>query len=387
LSRIRTLVLLATVAVLAVAFAACGGGGGDSSDEDPQQVLDTATLKGVESGNLNLALSVKASGGDNDGNVDVKLSGPFQAGAKGALPEADMKLSVNGNAEGESIDFSGGVTLLSDRAFVEFEDEAFEVDPTTFGFVKSGFEQAQQESQGEGPEAVACQEAAANIKVGDFIDNIENEGSQDVEGTDTTEVSGDLNIKGAIDQVIKLTEDPACSSQLEAAGPLPLGQLEEAADTLEKEVKSAHAAVYVGNDDNIVRKMTAELEVEPESSGEKVDITFDISLGEVNEKQTFEAPANAKPLEELFQKIGVNPLELLEGMSGGSGGLDGLLEGSEGGSESSTEGVEEALEGSEQALEESLEELPGSEESQAYIECLQGAENASDLQKCASELK
>jgi hypothetical protein len=377
------------MAVLAVVFAACGGGGGDSSGEDPQQVIDAATLKGVDSGNLNLTLAVKSTG-DSAGNVDVKLSGPFQAGAKGELPEADMKLSVSGQAEGETVDFSGGITLLSDRAYVEFEKEEFEVDPTTFGFVKSGFEQAQQEAGGEGAEAEACQEAAANLKVADFIDNAKNEGGQDVEGTATTEISGDLNIKGAVDQIIKLTEDPACSQQLEAAGG-PIGELKEAAGTLESAVKTAHASVYVGEDDNIVRKVSAELEIEPEGSGETVELNFDLSLGEVNEAQTIEAPANAKPLEELFQKLNINPLELLEVFQGGGGAgdLGGLLEGVTGGSEGGSEGnFQEGVEdGFEEGLEEGLEELPGSEQSTEYLECLQGSETPSDLQKCASLLK
>jgi hypothetical protein len=380
LSRIRTLVLLATVAALAVAFAACGGGGGSDSgsSEDPQKVIDQATLEGVKSGNLDLSMSVKSTG-DESGNIDLSLSGPFQAGAKNELPEADMKIKANGEAEGEKINFEGGVTLLSDRAYVGYEGDEYEVDPTTFGFVKSGFEQAQQESQGEGAEAEACQEAAAALKPAAFIDNLKSEGGQDVEGTSTTEVSGDLNVKGAIDQIIKLTEDPSCKSQLEMAGPLPLGELEEAEGELESAVKSAHASVYVGDDDNIIRKVSAEATIEPKGSGEKIEISFDISIGGVNEKQTISAPANAKPLEQLFQQIGINPLELLEG--GGSSGLGGLLEGLSGGSMESSESGE----ANEAEVEPS--ELPGSEESQKYLECLQGAETPSDLQKCAGLLK
>jgi hypothetical protein len=356
LSRIRTLVLLATLAALALFVAACGGGsGGDSgSGEDPQQVIDNATLEGIESGNF-----------------DVSLSGPFQAGAKGELPEADLEASVHGEAAGESLDFEGGVTLLSDRAYIGYEGEEYEVDPTTFGFVKSGFEQAQQEGSGEGAEGKACQEAAAGIEIGDFVDNLSNNGGVDVEGTQTTEISGDLNVKGAIDQIIKLTENPACSAQLEAAGPLPLGELEKAKDELAGAVKKAHVSVYVGEDDNIVRKVAADLTVEPQSSSDKVEIEFELTLGEVNEEQTISAPAQAKPLEQLFQQIGINPLELFQG--GSSGGISGLLEGIEGGSNGG-----EGSSGPEV-------QVPNLEESEAYLQCLQEVESASDLQKCANK--
>jgi len=365
LSRIRTLVLLATMAALAVLVAACGGGSDSGSSEDPQQVIDKATLKGVESGNLDLALKVNAEGQEG-GNFDASLSGPFQAGAKGELPETDLEVSAHGEAEGEQIDFEGGVTLLSDRAYISYEGDEYEVDPTTFGFVKSGFEQAQQESGGGGTGGKACQEAAAELEIGDFIDNLSNEGGVDVDGTSTTEISGDLNVPGAIDQIIKLTETPACSSQLEMAGPLPLGDLAKAKGELGKAVKNAHVAIFVGEDDNIVRKVEAQATIQPEDEG-KVEIDFSLTLGEVNEDQSISAPSNAKPLEQLFDKLGVNPLELLQG-----GGLEGLLEGATGG-ESSSGG-----EGSAEI------EIPDVGESEAYLECLQEVKSASDLQKCAN---
>ncbi len=382
MSRFRIFALLATVAALAVAFAACGGSSDSGSSEDPQKVIDNATLEGVESGEVDLKLSVNAEG-EEGGNVDVSLSGPFQAAkVKGELPEADMELSAKGDVGGEHVDFAGAVTLLPDRAYIGYEGTEYEVDPTTFGFVKSSFEQAEQESTGEGAEGEACQEAAAGLEVADFVDNLKNEGGVDVDGTSTTEISGDLNVGGAIDQIIKLTENPACSSQLEAAGPLPLGELEKAKGELTKAVKSAHAEVYVGEDDNIVRKVVADLTVEPEGSGEKVELEFELSLGKVNEAQTISAPSNAKPLEELFQQIGVNPLELLQGLQGGGGaaGLGSLLEGIGGGSMGSSSG------GSSEAG--SLPEIPDAGKSQEFAECMQKANGAAaELQKCASLLQ
>ena len=110
-----------------------------------------------------------------------------------------MTASAKGSAKGEDVDFEGGLTLLSDRAYVEYEGTEYEVDPTTFGFVKSGFEQAQQQgggSESNPADVTACQEAATGLKVGDFVDNLTNEGSADVDGTSTTKVSGDLDVGG-----------------------------------------------------------------------------------------------------------------------------------------------------------------------------------------------
>jgi len=373
LSRFRILALFATLAAMATLFAACGGGddegGGGSSDADPQQLVEGASLKGVKSGELDIAMRVDAEG-DEGGQIEVNLSGPFEAGSQTELPQLEFTVEASGAAQGEDINFDGGLTLLTDRAFIDYEGTAYEVDPTTYGFLKSGFEQAQQ--RGGEEDITACQKAAEGIKFSQFADNLENEGEADVEGTSTTKVSGDLNVSGGVDALIQLTEDPACSSQLEAAGPLPIGELEEAKGELSEAIKQAHVDLYVGEDD-IVRKMVADLTIAPaEAADEKVELDFEITLSGVNEEQSFSSPSDAKPLEDLFKEIGVNPLELLE--AGGSEGLGGLLEGlggtSSGGSSSGG--------GSESA------EIPNEDE---YVKCLQQAQTPADLQKCASLLE
>ena len=355
MSRFRFLALIATLTALAAVLAACGGSDDSNSSEDPQQVVESASLAGVESGELDLSLHVNAEGKEG-GDVDVSLSGPFEAGGKEELPQLAIEAELSGSADGEDIDFDGGLTLLTDRAYVAYKGTDYEVDPTTFGFLKSAFERSQQQS-GE-QDVTACQQAAEGIKFSQFADNLENEGGADVDGTSTTKVSGDLNVDGAIDALIKLTEDPACSSQLEAAGPLPIGELEEAKGELSKAIEKAHVDLYVGDDD-IVRKVDAELTIAPpEAADEKVEVQLELTLSGVNEEQSFSSPSGAKPLEDLFNELGVNPLELLE--AGQSGDIGGLLEGITGGSSSGDSGDD------------------------AFSECLQEAQTPADLQKCAS---
>jgi hypothetical protein len=316
LTRLRTILLFGAFAVMATVFAACGGGdSGGGSGEDPQAVLEKATFEGIESGDLDLALGVDVSG-DEGGNVDVDVSGPFQKGT-GKYPELDLTAKASGSVKGEDVNFDGGLVLVPNRAFVSYEGEAYEVDPTTFSFIESTLNQSNgNESPTEASKA--CQEAASGLKVSDFVENLTNEGGADVGGTETTKVSGELNVAGSIDQIIKLAEDPACASSLESSGPLPLSQLDEAKSEIEKSLKDAHATVYVGEDD-IVRRVTAEFAVEPEGSGEKVEIEIDLTLNGVNEEQEISTPSGAKPLNDLFQKLGINPIELLQQLQGGGG--------------------------------------------------------------------
>lgn len=371
MTRFRILALLAALTAMASILSACGGSSDSgSSNEDPQKVIENASLEGVKSGNLDLALDVNSEGKEG-GEVEVKISGPFEAGAKGELPQLEMSAEASGSAKGENIDFEGGLTLRTDRAFIGYEGSFYEIDPTTFGYVKAALESAQQQEGSESGDITACQKAAEGIKFSQFAEELVNEGSADVEGTTTTKVSGDVDVSGGIDALIQLTEDPACSSQLEAAGPLPLGELEEAKGELAKAVKDAHIDLYVGDDD-IVRKFAVELTIQPPDAGnEKVELELEMTLSGVNEEQSFSAPSSVKPLEDLFKDAGIDPSEIGKLLEGGVGGLldsigagsGGLSLGGGGGSSG------------------------GGAARQEYTECLQGAETPAELQKCANLLK
>jgi hypothetical protein len=335
LSRLRFLYALAAVVALVAAttaLAACGGGS-DKSDESPQTVLDEATLDGIESGDVDLSVGLNAQGPEG-GTVELSLSGPFQGEGPGSLPQLDMSATAKGSIDGDDVDFEGGLVLLPNSAYVNYEGVEYEVDPTTFSFVESALNQAQREGGAEpGSEgAAACQEELGKLKVADFIENGANEGSADVGGTSTTKVSGDLEVSAAIDAVLEVVESKPCQAQLAGAGPLPSkSEIDEAKDEVGSAVKTAQADVYVGDDD-IVRRFELQLRIEPQNGGsgpKQVEIDLDLTLNGVNEEQKISAPENAKPLSRLFLKLGVNPIELL-----------GLLQGEEGG-----EGLKELFEG------------------------------------------
>ncbi len=332
MSRLRIPALLAALA-LAATLAACGGGGSD----DPQQVVEEATLKGVQSGQIDLSLGIDVKG-KKSGHVDVELSGPFEGEEGDELPDLDLTASAKGGVGGQKVDFEGGLTVLGNRAYVDYEGTEYEVDPTTFNFIRATFRQ-----QGRGAdrsaEATACQEAASELEFGNFLENLSETSEAEVGGESTTKVSGDVNAGGAIDALTELSEDPACSAQLKAAGPLPSpAELSQSKGTVEDSLKDAHVDLYVG-DDHIIRRVVARLKIEPpkgsvEGGAREVDVEFDMSLTGVDEEQEISAPQGSRPLNELFLKLGVNPIELLgllqgggAGGLGGPGGLNGLLEG------------------------------------------------------------
>lgn len=331
MSRLRIFILAAALLALATAFAACGGGGGS---DDPQTVLDEATLKGVESGEIDLAMAIDVEG-KRSGKVDVTLSGPFQTQSEEELPELDLTATAEGAVGGEEVDFEGGLVLLDNKAYINYEGTEYEVDSTTFNFVRAMFRQ-QGRGSDRSSEVTACQEAFAELQLGEFIDNPSETSDADVGGTSTTKVGGDLNAAAAINALVELSEDPACSEQLRATGQLPsTAELDKAKGTVQGSLESAHVDLYVGDDD-IVRRIVAQATVEPPKGtggggARKVEVDLDMTLTGVNDEQTIAAPQGSKPLSDLFIRLGINPIELLgllQGEGGLSpGGLNGLLEG------------------------------------------------------------
>jgi hypothetical protein len=367
LTRFRILVLFAALTALAPALVGCGGSG---SSDGPQAVVDEATLQGIESGEIDLSLAIDVKG-RSGGHVDASLSGPFQGESEEELPEVDLTATAQGAVGGEDVDYDVGLVLLGNKAYVAYEGTDYEVDPTTFNYVRSTL---RRQSGGEqSSEATACQEVVAELEPADFIDALKDEGSAEVGGTGTTKISGDLDVPAAIEALNGLLDDPACSEQLNALGVLPsAAELDKARSTVRGSVKTADIDLYVGDDD-IVRRIVAKATVEPGGDGKvkRLDVDLDLTLTGVNEEQAISPPPSAKPLSNLFLKLGINPIELLGAFSGQGGGLGSLLEqldgiggGSSGGDGSSQGGSSGG-------------------DSTNYYECLQGVGTPVDLQECA----
>ena len=307
--------------VLALAVAACGGSGSSA-----QNVVDEATLSGVESGKLDLSLGIDTKG-SKGGHVDVGLSGPFERGNGVRGTKLDLTGTAKGTVAGKKVDFEGGLTLLGGhRAYVEFEGTDYKVDPTTYGYASSTI--------GESEEVSSCREALRERKLSEFISDPVEEGTANVGGTSTTKVSGDIDPETVSEALTEANEDALCAEQMKAipGARTSLEGFEESPGAAQGAVKDAHITLYVG-DDHIVRRLKAQVTLEPPAGqapkgvgGAEFDV--DLTLADVNQPQTIAAPKEAKPLTALFIKLGINPIELLGVVQGGltGGGMSALLE-------------------------------------------------------------
>jgi hypothetical protein len=338
LSRLRPLLLILIALAVAVTFAACGGDGG--GDEDPQEVLDAtfAPAQAIESGVFDVSLSIDAQGGSEPGSVEINLDGPFDGSGDG-VPKFDVGAEITGETSESDVDFSGGLISTGDSAYVSFQETDYAVPQELFDQFAQSYLRVQSRDQDQGGGILE----QVGIRPQDWLTDLENEGTEDVEGVETIHISGRADVPRFFQDLQRLAERAGPAAQ--QLTPEQLSQAEE-------------------SEDDILRRLTARLELEPPEGNtgapDSVSAELSITFSDVNEPQEVSAPSGARPLAELLQQFGLDASQLGQGLQGGLGGTP-----ESGGSTAP----------------------PSGDQSQAYLECLQTAQGADELSRCAELLQ
>lgn len=348
MTRIRTLVAVLAIALPVPAVVAGCGGGSSSNNEDPQKVLDEtfSNPTKITSGKLDISLDGSAEG-QQSGSFNASVSGPFQTDQNDptAFPQFDLTANLSGSTGGPSISFDGSLIATKDNAYVEYQDQAYEVGSDLFRQFTQSYAQAAQQSQAQKSQNFFDR---FGIDPSTWLTNVSNEGTTDVEGTDTIQIHGDADVAKIFADLQKVSQQTGGTTQ--QLSPQQIDQVKNA-------VKEASIDVYSGTDDHLLRKLALSLKITPPAgtgaSVSSVDVNFSLALSDVNEPQTITAPSNAKPISELLNQLGIPGLP---GIGGGTGGFS-LPGGGSGGAGSSS-----------------------------YQSCIANAKSQSDYQKCLQKL-
>ena len=349
MSRARFTLLISFALAAALALAACGGDSDSGGDEDPVQVLRETfeNEETIESGVFDLELSTVAEGGDG-GSLDLKLGGPFEGGGKG-IPKFDVDADIRSETPQEDVDFSGGLISTGSAAVVSYQDTDYSVPQELFDRFATTFtdlrDRGENRDQGQGFFE------RLGIDPRTWLAELENEGTEEIEGTDTIHLSGSADVRALLEDLQRVAKEAGPEVQ-----PLTEGQIDEA----EESVKTAELDVYSGSDDRLLRRLSAKIELEPaedvENAPDQINLDFSLTLSEVNEPQTIEAPAETEPLARLLDQLGIDSSLLGEGLQGGVGGALPQAGGTT--------------------------EPPSESSSQAYLDCLGTAEGAEEIREC-----
>jgi hypothetical protein len=302
----RPLRPLAPVLLALAALVVTGCGGKDRSAE--ANALLKATFGGVhraDSGQLAIDVVVaQQSTKPGSAPVSLRLSGPFERGAAGALP----KLSLNLLARQPKKTIEVGLTSTGTEIFVRRDGQDYVLPAALVAVVQQGYRQ--QIAQGGGGPLLSRLGVALH-----WLRDPRVVGDADVAGTPTTHISAGVDVGAFLDDLARLA---GRAKSL----PLPTGGLQGALGGAQRkqlvnDVKSASVDLFTGKADKTLRRFSVRLRLEVPSAQQatsglrSADLSLNFELAALNEPQNISAPARAKPI------------SALPGGSGGAFGLSG----------------------------------------------------------------
>ena len=292
---------------------ACGGG---SSEEDVEGLLDRAFRQSIRSADVKIdaRLAVKGLTGF-ERPVRLQASGPY-VGVERALPKLDIDLTIGAQGAGQSV--QSGVLSTSDRAFVKFGGTFYEQSRADVARANRRLR------EGAGRERGALRDLGLDPRR--WVVDARDEGEETVAGVNTRHVSGRLDTRsllGDLNTFVARSAGAVGGRDPEVPDPLSPADI----DRLVEIVRSPSFDVYVGEGDDVIRRISANLDVRvPERDRaqlggiESGSLRFSVELADVNGDQRVEAPSEARPIEDLRKQLGgLGALGAGAGTDSGSG--------------------------------------------------------------------
>jgi hypothetical protein len=343
LNRKTTLLAALALAIpLPAVIAGCGGD--DESSEDPQEVLEGAFNNdtSLESGVVDLTFDLSAEGSAG-GGLTAAISGPFSMDPDDpeSLGQLDWDISVTGEgAAAESLpDIEAGVTVTEDNLYVNYNDTDYEIGEEAFTQLKEQqAAAAPEDSEGlsfteQCEQAIEAQQgdpAACDFDLTAWFSGLENEGTEDVGGSEATHIAGTIDVEQMITDLFNLG-----ASIPGATGGVDPSLIEPQLATISDAVSGADFDVYASTDDGTLRGMDLSLEIDAAAVGgsaagvDSASLGFSFEIADVGEEQTIEAPADPQPIEDLAGELGglgipgAGAIPEIDGASGGgASGVD-----------------------------------------------------------------
>jgi len=298
------------LAALAVVVAGCGGGG----EDDVARILDRAFKRPIDSANVNFDATVRVRGAPQlERPIRIQASGPFRSeGRRPPQFAIDLKMGVEGG--GASIDT--GRVAVGDRAWVKFQDSYYEVP-------RREVERANREFRGE--RADRSKVGGLQVNPRSWIENASDEGEEEIAGVETRHLTGQLNMRNVITDLNRFVARAGRTLGAGAAVPRPLPPA--VLDKFAQVVRNPSFDVYVGKDDDRIRRLSTNLQVNvPEADRRQVQgieggaLELTIEFRDVGEPQNIPVPAQSRPLSDLTKQLGGAGALGLGALGGGQGG-------------------------------------------------------------------
>jgi hypothetical protein len=277
--------LAALLAVTALLLAGCGGGGDDG---EARAILRRGFAAPIATANVSVELTAKLEGiPQQQGPVRVKLAGPYRSNGRGKLPDAKLDVVISGGGQ----TFSIGLVSTGERAFVVFGGTPYQVSDATV---------ARLNGAGTGGGV-----GGLGLSPLDWLDSVSDEGDATVNDVATRHVRADVDVEKALRDLNGVVAKTA------APGRPPPTLAAEQIEEIDRVVDDPKLDVYVGRDDDRIRRFSLDLAFEvPERSRRRLNglrsgtVTLDVELTEVGQPQRIDEPESPRPMRELNKLLG-----------------------------------------------------------------------------------
>ncbi len=325
---LKNTTIRASVALLLAICGICVLSACGSSSGDPQALLnDTfSSPKQIESGNVNLSLSLGSAGSSTaDKSLAVHLSGPFENAGTGKLPRFALQLGLTANGHALPV----GATSTGSSLYVEIAGTWFSLPQSTYTALQQSYAQATKRASST---KVRSTFASLGIEPGKWLSDPAEVGTTTIDGVETIHLTASVNVAGFLANVSKLSQ---AGSALGFSSAVPGASLftPSAIEELAKSVKVATVNVYTGKSDHMLRRLELDATVAANAQTKAIlsglssaNVKLLLELSDLNQPQTIAAPSKPESASQLFPALEqlIGTIEGTTGESNPSGELEQL---------------------------------------------------------------
>jgi hypothetical protein len=351
---------LAAASAASLALAGCGGGSGNAVQLLKQTFCGTHH---VNSGNLNVALTVDPSGSRTlRGPISLSLSGPFQSLGSGRLPKSDLTVGLS--ALGNSL--SVGIISTGSHGYITLSGSSYQLPQASYQKLESSFSAFASPPGCNSHSGVLGQ---LHIQPLHWLTNPQVAGTANVAGASTTHIHAGINVSALLGDLGTFLRRAPSLGLSGSSGGLSSSTLQ----TIASEIQNPSFDVWTGTGDRTLRKMSIHLTLPVTGQFSTLlggltsaGIGLTMQYGDLNQPQTINAPTSLQPYSQLKTKLAALFAAIRSQLTGIlAGGLSGTGTSSSSGSGTSTG-------------------TSSSGKLQAYSRCIQAAGgDVSKMQKCA----
>ncbi len=306
--RRRTALFVAPIAAIALIGAGCGGGDSTtgttgnqttdvstgSSGGDAVSILNGIKIPDTQDAPTKVVFKVnadlkgkisdpQAAAFLGDGPISIELSGPTDPSKKSADVAFDLKAG--------KLNFKGNVRVIDGtKAFLQLNDKWYELPADSIN----------QTTGTENADLSKITEALKSVDAADLLKNPEVKGSENIEGSDTHHIAGDVDTAGLVKAAAEIAKS-------QGDGP-SASEIAEAETKLAEYVKNAKVDVWVGKDDQMVKRIQirgdfvtdADMKSQSGLDGAAIDLTVQATP---TDSPNVEVPSGALTQQQLQQDL------------------------------------------------------------------------------------